>query len=255
MKQLKLIPILAAIAVTLSAQEQDLKYKQEDLKILKHSEISSLSETHPVPLNEKQMKTLIEKSKTDVTMSQLQLTALELTQLEEPKEMIVIHSNDANSKNITDVISADKLRVSKGQKEVAQDALIRKKREKGLISEEEFAEQLLSNFYPITTENMAPGKMPRYTPIDEKNEFAQGGRIAIIGDDERSKTWLKDNAGELGRMATVVFVTNVENHEAFMKIRNLAPKLHMQPLDVTEVGKKLNINTYPIMVTKKGIFQ
>lgn len=255
MKSLKFIPIYAAIALPLSAQEQDLKYKQEDLKIIKHSEISRLSETHPVPLNEKQMKTLIEKSKSDTAISQLQLTALELTQLEESKKMIVIHSNNTNSKSITDIISADKLRISKGQKEVSQDALIRKKREKGLISEEEFAEQLLSNLYPITTENMAPGKMPRYTPIDEKNEFAQGGRIAIVGDDQLSKTWLKDNADELGRMATIVFVTNVKNHAAFMQIRNLAPKLHMQPLDATEVGKKLNINKYPIMVTKKGIFQ
>ncbi|MCW5233401.1 integrating conjugative element protein [Verminephrobacter eiseniae] len=85
----------------------------------------------------------------------------------------------------------------------------------------------------------APGLMPLF----------------LVGDDDRSRAWLRLRAPALRELGALGLVVNVESAEALAALRRLAPGLTLAPASGDEFAERLNLHHYPALITATGIEQ
>jgi integrating conjugative element protein (TIGR03765 family) len=103
---------------------------------------------------------------------------------------------------------------------------------------------------PVRSTQLSPGDVPRrvirapgLTPL------------FLIGDDERSRTWLRQRQAALRELHAVGLVVNVESMPALAALRRLAPGLPLAPASGDDFAQRLGLRHYPVLITATGIEQ
>ena len=103
---------------------------------------------------------------------------------------------------------------------------------------------------PVRSTHLSPGDVPRrvirapgLTPL------------FLIGDDERSRTWLRQRQAALRELHAVGLVVNVESITALTALRRLAPGLTLSPASGDDLAQRLGLRHYPVLITATGIEQ
>ncbi len=103
---------------------------------------------------------------------------------------------------------------------------------------------------PVRSTQLSPGDVPRrvirapgLTPL------------FLIGDDERSRTWLRQRQAALRELHAVGLVVNVESMAALAALRRLVPGLTLSPASGDDMAQRLGLHHYPVLITSTGIEQ
>lgn len=103
---------------------------------------------------------------------------------------------------------------------------------------------------PVRSERLRPGRIvpkPIRTPGQQP--------MFLIGNDNLSRTWLKDQLPTLRRLRAVGIVVEVDSISALNELRRLAPSLVLIPASGDELAQRLGLQHYPILITSTGTEQ
>lgn len=109
--------------------------------------------------------------------------------------------------------------------------------------------------YPIDTPGMHPGRLAQPVHLTDGASQWLAQPIALVGDDERSRTWLLAHSAMLGRLQARVLVVQVDSPEHMRLLRQLQPDLAMAPAAVPELAQQLahaGAAVYPLLLMPDG---
>jgi integrating conjugative element protein (TIGR03765 family) len=72
--------------------------------------------------------------------------------------------------------------------------------------------------------------------------------LFLVGDDERSRLWLKQKAPTLRAQRAFGWVVNVDSPEALAELRRLAPGVRLSPASGDDLARRLGIRHYPALI-------
>lgn len=105
---------------------------------------------------------------------------------------------------------------------------------------------------------MLPVRSARLTPGDEPRRVIRAPGLPplfLIGDDDRSRAWLRQRRSALQELRAVGLVVNVATPEALAALRRLAPGVTLSPVSGDDLAQRLGIRHYPVLITGTGIEQ
>lgn len=94
------------------------------------------------------------------------------------------------------------------------------------------------------------------TPGDEPRRVIRAPGLTplfLIGDDERSRAWLRQRRSAMTELRAVGMVVNVATPEALVALRRLAPGLTLAPASGDDLAQRLGVRHYPVLITATGI--
>ena len=103
---------------------------------------------------------------------------------------------------------------------------------------------------------MLPVRSARLTPGDEPRRVIRAPGLLplfLVGDDDRSRAWLRQRRAALQELRAVGLVVNVATPEALVALRRLAPGLMLSPISGDDLAQRLGIRHYPVLITATGI--
>ena len=103
---------------------------------------------------------------------------------------------------------------------------------------------------------MLPVRSARLTPGDELRRVIRAPSLTplfLVGDDDRSRAWLKQRRVELQAQRAVGLVVNVATPEALAALRRLAPDLMLSPASGDDLAQRLGLRHYPVLITATGV--
>lgn len=103
---------------------------------------------------------------------------------------------------------------------------------------------------PVRSTQLSPGKVQRRV-IRAPGLTA----LFLIGDDERSRAWLRQRQAALRELQAVGLVVNVESMAALTALRRLAPGLTLSPASGDDLAQRLGLRHYPVLITSTGVEQ
>jgi integrating conjugative element protein (TIGR03765 family) len=107
-----------------------------------------------------------------------------------------------------------------------------------------------ANVLPVRSRVLTPGNVANRT-------FKQPAMKALflIGDDARSRAWLREHIERLQTLHAVGFVVNVETGKGLSELRRLAPHLTLTPASGDDLARRLKLRHYPVLITAEGVEQ
>ncbi len=105
---------------------------------------------------------------------------------------------------------------------------------------------------------MLPVRSDRLSQGDEPRRVIQAPGLTpmfLVGDDERSRAWLRERGHILRDLNAVGLVVNVETAEALANLRKLAGSLTLSPSSGDDLAGRLGLRHYPVLITATGIEQ
>jgi len=106
--------------------------------------------------------------------------------------------------------------------------------------------------------DMLPVHSARLSPGEVKHRVIQAPGLIpmfLVGDDDRSRAWLRQRASALRDLGAVGLVVQVESPQALASLRALAPGLTLAPVSGDELAQRLRLRHYPVLITATGIEQ
>jgi len=103
---------------------------------------------------------------------------------------------------------------------------------------------------PVRSTQLSPGEVQRRV-IRAPGLTA----LFLIGDDERSRAWLRQRQATLRELQAVGLVVNVESMAALTALRRLAPGLTLSPASGDDLAQRLGLRHYPVLITATGVEQ
>lgn len=106
--------------------------------------------------------------------------------------------------------------------------------------------------------DMLPVRSERLSPGDVARRVIQAPGLTpmfLVGDDDRSRAWLRQRAPALRDLGAVGLVVQAESPQALAALRALAPGLALAPASGDELAQRLGLRHYPVLVTATGIEQ
>lgn len=105
---------------------------------------------------------------------------------------------------------------------------------------------------PVRSTQLSPGEVQRRV-IRAPGLTA----LFLIGDDERSRAWLRQRQAALRELQAVGLVVNVESAAALAELRRLAPGLTLSPASGDDLAQRLGLGLrhYPVLITATGVEQ
>ncbi|GAA0846179.1 MULTISPECIES: integrating conjugative element protein [Burkholderiaceae] len=103
---------------------------------------------------------------------------------------------------------------------------------------------------------MLPVRSARLSPGDEPRRVIRAPGLTplfLVGDDDRSRAWLRQRQRALRDLQAVGLVVNVASPEALASLRRLAPGLMLSPVSGDDLAGRLGIRHYPVLITATGI--
>ena len=103
---------------------------------------------------------------------------------------------------------------------------------------------------------MVPVRSERLSPGDEPRRVIRAPGLTplfLVGDDDRSRAWLKQRHVELQTLRAVGLVVSVATPEALAALRRLVPGLVLSPVSGDDLAHRLGIQHYPVLITATGI--
>ncbi len=104
--------------------------------------------------------------------------------------------------------------------------------------------------FPVTSSMLSAGKVK-----NRKIKNRMPRAVCVVGDDKRSKRWIKKNHLELKSANALCMVVNVKSKSHFQSIKALAPNVEFQALNGDIFAKQLGIKHYPFLLNKENIRQ
>ncbi|MGE6688957.1 integrating conjugative element protein [Stutzerimonas stutzeri] len=111
---------------------------------------------------------------------------------------------------------------------------------------------------PFDETDMLPVRSMRLSPGDVARRVIEAPGLSpffLIGDDERSRTWLRQRSLRLHELHAVGLVVNVESAQALAALRALAPDLSLSPVSGDDLAERLTLHHYPVLITATGLEQ
>lgn len=105
-----------------------------------------------------------------------------------------------------------------------------------------------ADMLPVRSARLAPGEAPPRT-IQAPGLTP----LFLVGDDDRSRAWLRAHAQRLRERHAMGLVVNVETAEALAALRSLAPGLTLAPVSADDLAERLDLHTYPALISATGI--
>lgn len=107
-----------------------------------------------------------------------------------------------------------------------------------------------ADMLPVRSALLTPGTVGR------REIQAPGLRpLFLVGDDERSRAWLRHRADALLELGAIGLVVNVEAPNGLTELRRLAPGLILSLVSADDLARRLHFNHYPVLITATGIEQ
>jgi len=109
-----------------------------------------------------------------------------------------------------------------------------------------------------TEARMLPVRSARLSPGNEPSRTIRAPGLTpvfLVGDDDRSRTWLREHARALQDMHASGLVVNVASMQALAALRRLAPDLILSPTSGDDLAQRLGIRHYPLLITSTTIEQ
>jgi len=107
-----------------------------------------------------------------------------------------------------------------------------------------------SSMLPVVSRTLSPG------PVDARAIDIPGLRpVFMIGDDSRSKRWLKLRLPWLRQMGALGLVVNVASREGLVELRRLAEGVRLIPATGDDLAALLEFSHYPVLITSTYIYQ
>lgn len=111
---------------------------------------------------------------------------------------------------------------------------------------------------PFSEADLLPVHSTRLTPgLVEPRVLRAPGLLPVflIGDDPRSRDWLRQRLNQLRALDAIGLVVQVETPQALAALRALAPGLTLAPVSGDELAQRLNVRHYPVLITATAIGQ
>lgn len=111
---------------------------------------------------------------------------------------------------------------------------------------------------PFSEADMLPVKSALLSPgrVERRSIQAPGLQpIFLVGDDELSRTWLRQRAASLLALNAIGLVVNVDTAQGLARLRDLAPGLTLSPVSGDDLAQRLGVRHYPTLITPTGIEQ
>lgn len=107
-----------------------------------------------------------------------------------------------------------------------------------------------SDILPIVSHRMTPGKVQ---PV----QMNLPGMLPIflVGTDNLSQNWLRDNYHYLRKIGAMGLVVSVKTKEELAVLRQLVPELTLMPTPGDDLASRLNLAHYPALLTAEGLSQ
>ena len=105
-----------------------------------------------------------------------------------------------------------------------------------------------SALFPVRSTKLTPGEVePRVINVPGLSPFF------LVGDDPRSRAWLRTRADSLRALHAIGFVVNVESTDALTSLRQLVSGLTLVPASGDDLAQRLGLHHYPALITATGI--
>nr|WP_228734622.1 integrating conjugative element protein [Xanthomonas euvesicatoria] len=111
---------------------------------------------------------------------------------------------------------------------------------------------------PASEADMLPVRSARLSPGEVPRRVIQAPGLTpffLIGDDARSRAWLRQRAPALRELGALGLVVNVESVDALAALRGLATGLTLAPVSGDDLAGRLGLRHYPVLITATGIEQ
>nr|WP_234642157.1 integrating conjugative element protein [Delftia tsuruhatensis] len=112
--------------------------------------------------------------------------------------------------------------------------------------------------HPAGEAAMLPVRSPRLSPgpVARRAIEAPGLQpLFLVGDDARSRAWLRQHASTLRDRGATGLVVNVENLPALASLRALVPGVRLWPVAADDLAERLGLQHYPALLSATGIEQ
>jgi integrating conjugative element protein (TIGR03765 family) len=107
-----------------------------------------------------------------------------------------------------------------------------------------------ADMLPVRSTRLTPG------PVEHRAIDVPGlTPLFLIGDDDRSRAWLREHLPRLRTLRAVGFVVRVDSAQALTSLRELASGLTLVPASGDDLGNRLGLRHYPVLITATGIEQ
>ncbi len=107
-----------------------------------------------------------------------------------------------------------------------------------------------ADMLPVRSAKLTPGK------VDRRIIHVPGlTPFFLIGDDARSRTWLRARIDSLRTLRAVGFVVSVDSPGALSSLRQLASGVTLVPASGDDLAQRLKLQHYPALITATGIEQ
>lgn len=106
--------------------------------------------------------------------------------------------------------------------------------------------------------DMLPVRSPLLSPGEVPGHIIQATGLSplfVIGDDARSRTWLKARLNTLRNLNATGLVVQVETSAALTALRALAPGLTLSPVSGDDLALRLGLRHYPALITSTSVEQ
>ncbi|HIE4272001.1 TPA: integrating conjugative element protein [Pseudomonas aeruginosa] len=110
----------------------------------------------------------------------------------------------------------------------------------------------------VSEANMLPVQSMRLSPGAVTRQVMEAPGLQphfLVGDDERSRAWLKLRAPRLRELGAVGLVVNVSSAESLTALRALVPGLPLSPVAADDLAERLGLRHYPVLITATGLEQ
>ena len=111
---------------------------------------------------------------------------------------------------------------------------------------------------PFSEADALPVKSPQLSPgTVQKRTIRAPGLVPffIIGNDARSRAWLREHSEQLRELGAAGIVVNVDTLEELRSLRRLAPDLTLSPSHGDDIAQRLDLSHYPVLITSTAIEQ
>lgn len=100
-----------------------------------------------------------------------------------------------------------------------------------------------SSMLPVSSPSLSPGE------VESRDlELPALTRLFLVGDDPLSLAWLAEHVESLRQLGAAGLAVEVEDMSALERIRRAGPGLTILPISGEDLGQRLSLRHYPVLI-------